>query len=320
MQGDNKMGKSIIVGPVLLVFEALKKPRKSKNQDGSDRIKWECTIAFPPGSQAHAVMAPLEQEARLEKFGATYAGPYRSPFRDDQARDLFDLQNGIQDPNGANAWRQKSPVLRGMIAVNLKSNDPITPYHSVDGKSAPMTEEQTKRLFYPGCEVYVEVNAYAYSQPGQTPGVSFGLNSIFKHADGTPLISVSDGARAFAEIAANPMYAQQAAQRGATAATMPGAIPYPGLPQFPQQVPPVQQPAYAMQSAPAGAPNPYQQMTPQVPQRVQMPAQQPQQAPPPPPPIPQPQQDPAYLAWLAQQERERAQGQAVAYQQGPFGF
>lgn len=271
------MGKSIIVGPVLLVFESIKRPRKAKNQDGTDRIKYECTVAFQAGSPAHQAMLPLEQEAKVTKFGPQYTGPYRSPFRDDFARDLFDQQSGIgvingqYNPNDPNAWRQKNPILIGKIAVNLKSNDPIRPFHSVGGKSVAMTDEEVKTKFYPGIEVYFETNAYSYSQPGQTPGVSFGLNSIFKHADGTPLISVSDGARTFAEIAANPLYAAQ----------------------NPQMFPPQQaQPArYEQIVNNPQFQTPYQQP---FPQQVAQPA----------PPV-----DPAYAAWLQAQERQRQLGQ-----------
>lgn len=337
------MGSSIMVGPALLVFESLKKPRKNKDKDGNDKLKWEATIAFPPNGAVHQALLPLEQQAKLEKFGPNYTGPYRSPFRDDYARDLFDMQSGVglqfnqatgqnqYNPADPNGWRQKCPFLVGMIAVNVKSNDPIVPFHSQNGKSVPMVDWLTPGKFYPGIEVYFETNAYAYQQPGQTPGVSLGLNSIFKHADGTPLRSVSDPSKTYEQIAANPIYAQNPAAAQMFPATQMQGNPYQqAMQQQQQQQVPQQYPNVYGTGAGMPSPslvNPAMSVPAQYPQHAQSAGSYPATVVPnagmtvgitPPgalistPTTNPPGVDPAYAAWVEQQERTRL---AAAVQQ-----
>lgn len=269
------MSEDIQIGEVLMTWEQLSKPRKDKNDDGKETIKYSIDLMIEPSAPFLQSMLQLEANTKAEKFGANYSGPYRSPFKTDQTKDIENQAKHV-DPHGESGWRKKHPLLVGKYGVNLKSNDPIIPNRIVAGQLVKINLALEKQEFYAGCYVYAMIRAYAYGDPKNTkitPGVSFGLVDVCVVRKGEPLASarITDSKQNFANIVQNPAYhAQQNAQM----------FPQPG--QSAPNVPPapagnVLNPVYGTAPAPgavavASAP-----------------------------------MDPNYMAWLAEQQRKAGQ-------------
>lgn len=267
------MSNVIQIGEALMTWEQLSRPRKDKNDEGKETIKYSIDLMIEPNAPYLQAMLQLEAETKNEKFGPNYSGPYRSPFKTDQTRDIENQIKNV-DPHGESGWRKKHPHLVGKYGVNLKNNDPIIPNRIVAGKVVKINLAIEKQEFYAGCYVYAMIRAYAYGDPKgkMTPGVSFGLDDVCVVRKGEPMTSarIQDSAKNFGAIAQNPAY-HAAANSNAQ------MFPAPGQTQQPMQAP-VQQYTQPGQPLPA---------TPLV------------TAP------PQVLHDPQYLAWLAEQERQR---------------
>jgi hypothetical protein len=158
--------------------------------DGKGNAKFSATVIFAPGVDLSALKAAAvaAAEAAYPGKGAKMleTGALRSPFRTDcEAKNYGNCAAFI------NVRTEKKP---GAV---FNYADPAT------GKAKIVPEDQIEKVFYPGAQVKVSINAFAYNSAGNK-GVSFALNNIQKVADGERIDGRVAAENEFTDLSAAP--------------------------------------------------------------------------------------------------------------------
>ncbi len=159
---DEKTVDEVLTPPFLASFVHVFEPAAMKGQP-DDKKKYSVQAVFPKGTNLKA-LEELAERALVEAFGANKkkwpAGLMR-PFRDGNTKPKYD---NYKDTIFVNLSSKYKPGI-----VDKNRQDIIDP------------EE-----LYSGCKARAKVNAYTFDFMGKA-GVSFGLQSIQKLADGERL-------------------------------------------------------------------------------------------------------------------------------------
>ena len=187
------MADRILTPKARLSFPALFKARA---YDESKEGKYECDLIFPASTDLKALKV-LCANALKEKFGP-------------EAMKLTDSENGVAKPGskGKLWW----PIRDGAEKTNKdgKARDGYgagTVYIKVSSQNKPgIVDQNGDRILdanglYGGCYVWAYVNAYTYDN--KTRGVSIGLQTMQKLADGEPFGSRSTPEDDFKPISAD---------------------------------------------------------------------------------------------------------------------
>lgn len=143
-------------------FPALFKAKAFQNQEP----KYSIVMLFDKDSADLTAMKKAVFAAATERWGAKEKWPknLRLPFRDGDAEKGD--QPGYENTTFVTATSKQRPMV-------------------VDQKRNPISEEDD--TIYAGCYARAHINAFAYPKEGVkgiSPGVTFGLNSVQKLADG----------------------------------------------------------------------------------------------------------------------------------------
>ena len=145
-----------------LAFPALATPKA--NQQGKE--KYGCVLLFDKAT------------SNLDELKALGAGVVKEQWPDAAKRPK--LRNPVKDGDVPNSMGNIPNGYAGCWVVSCSSN------------YAPgLVNQQAKKvldasMFYPGCYVYAQVNAYSYANSGNV-GVSFGLSALQFVRDGEKL-------------------------------------------------------------------------------------------------------------------------------------
>lgn len=144
-----------------------------KKNELNGQEEYSVMALFPKGADLSALEAEAER-AVIAKWGkdkSKWPAKLRSPFRDQAEKAKRNDDGDLILPVGHE---------EGAIFMNLKTRQRP---HVVDEKVQDIIDRSE---FYAGCWAIASVNAYAYSQKGNS-GVAFGLGNIQKVGDGEPL-------------------------------------------------------------------------------------------------------------------------------------
>jgi hypothetical protein len=130
-----------------------------------DKPKFGCAVIFDAETDISAI-EDIVQQVALDHFGEAgmkkIGKRFRSPLREDGEEKGY--------PEGSVFFNARSTRAPGLVS---RYKDPET------GKLLPIEDES---LLYPGCDVKVNVTAYAFDVSGNR-GVALGLNHVLKYAD-----------------------------------------------------------------------------------------------------------------------------------------
>ncbi len=168
--------KKVITPEAILSFPNLDKPVVPAN--GKGEPKYSVALIFPAKSNLQEIDAAVMEVAE-EKWGAKAkqmlkTGQLEVALRSDAEAKGY--------PEGARFFNARSKERPGLVH----------PYKDeATGKPALVTEDEIKKVFYPGAKVRASVTvfAYEYTEEGRVMkrGVSFGLNNLQKLGDGPRL-------------------------------------------------------------------------------------------------------------------------------------
>ena len=160
---------------------------KAKKNDLNDKMEYSLVALFKKGADL-SKLKKLAHEACVKKWGADekkWPKNLRSPFRDQGDREKTNDDTGQTFmPDGYE---------KGAFYLNLKSSQKPG---VVDKNVQPILDESE---FYAGCWAVASINAFAYSQKGNS-GVSFGLQNIQKVREGEPFSARTKAEEDFAPI------------------------------------------------------------------------------------------------------------------------
>lgn len=159
-------------------FPVLVTPKPvGKNPKPGAKPKYQLTIVFDKEAQDHQDFKDLKlavAAAADKKWG-----PKGSENRPRKIKSPFltieDLRNKI--PEG---------YTEDHVFVRLNSEVKPQVVARRDGKLVQLTDEEVAREIYPGCNIKVSVDTYAWMDDDGGPGVSIGLGNVMKEGDNEP--------------------------------------------------------------------------------------------------------------------------------------
>lgn len=163
-----------LVGPVVFSYaDSLYTPRSVNNGPA----KYSCNILFDDNvrQQIEAYVEPLG----LQAFPDEWNTPNRChrPIRPLNERPQYQEQLGIL-PQGIAYFASCGS---GLYPPKVVGKDQQAIPDIID----PMTG---RKPMYGGCVGYIQINAFSYRHPQGGPGVSLGVSTVIKLADGNPLV------------------------------------------------------------------------------------------------------------------------------------
>ena len=162
-----------VISPVGIASYPYVATPQSPRPGSTANPKYSMTVIFKPGTDLSALKAAANAAAESAYPGKGIAllakGTLRSPFRTDcEAKNYKDCATFI------NVRTDKKP------GVVYAYKDATT------GKPALIPDDKIADEIYPGCQVKVSLNAFAYNTDGNK-GISFGLNNVQKIGEGERL-------------------------------------------------------------------------------------------------------------------------------------
>lgn len=89
----------------------------------------------------------------------------------------------------------------GRNFINPKATETVPPKTLVKRNGAFVETNKREGIIYPGCDVAVSINAFAYEAKKNSPaGVTLGLRAILFRGDNEPLIDIIDADNEFGDI------------------------------------------------------------------------------------------------------------------------
>lgn len=173
-------GGAVMTGPVRLSFPSL--AQKAKPVPGMAGVpKYQAALLFP-----HNNIKPMIDalRAKIKEYYSTVTDPgvmldkynKAGPVRDQALK--VSMADGGRDATRATT----TGYTAGLPFVNPKSGNAVPCYHVVRGVWVPALPEEIERIFYAGCWVDAKL-VIIKSSTAASPGVSFGLQGVWKLAD-----------------------------------------------------------------------------------------------------------------------------------------
>lgn len=172
-------GKSVVTPVFRVSYSHVFVPQPAKNDP--NKLIYSITGIFEPDADL-SEMKRIAQEAKAKKWPDLGVIPkFKNPFRMGTP-DEYDLA--------------KNPEYDGKIIISMRSyNRAVAVVYGPDKKAFEIHEREK---FYSGCYAIANVSAFAFD--GESKGVSFGLNSVWKIKDGEPLAASHNPESDFAEV------------------------------------------------------------------------------------------------------------------------
>jgi hypothetical protein len=167
-------------------------PFKGREVDPNAKKKWSITLIFDPKDPATAAWIKETREAAKTFAASKMPGKknFRLPFRKGVDKD-------DENPTG---YDPLPPEYAGKIMATFTSTGRAPKVvHNRAGEDGKRIDIEDEADLYSGCYVRVSFNLFTYDQQGNR-GVSFGLLSVLKIKDGTPLANISDPTLEFASV------------------------------------------------------------------------------------------------------------------------